>query len=288
MPIVCGVKFRGTNKAYYFSPDDMENIEEGEYVIVETARGKEMGGVVMAPTEIDPSEVVGELKPVLSRATPADRIEAQRLQMQEPQAMKKCEKEVKELGLDMKIIDAQYNYDGSRLTFYFTADKRVDFRELVRKLAHTFRTRIELRQVGVRDEAKIVGGLGCCGRPLCCATWLKDFSPISIRMAKEQNLPLSPMEISGLCGRLRCCLKFEHERYCKVKDRFPREGTEVTTEIGKGRITKINVLEETAHVAFENGTKLDLTLAQLRGEEPIGNPLDEKDKGFSNIRGEGR
>ncbi|MFO7918874.1 MAG: stage 0 sporulation family protein [Anaerolineae bacterium] len=282
MPIVCGVKFRGTNKAYYFSLGDVEDIEEGEYVVVETARGKEMGEVVMASKEIDPSEVVGELKPVVSHATPADRIEAQRLQMQEPEAMEKCKEQVEELGLDMKIIDAQYNYDGSRLTFFFTADKRVDFRELVRKLAHTFRTRIELRQVGVRDEAKIVGGLGCCGRPLCCATWLKDFSPISIRMAKKQNLPLSPMEISGLCGRLRCCLKFEHERYCKVKDKFPKEGTEVKTEMGKGRITKINVLEETARVALENGTKLDLTLAQLRGEEPIGNPLDEKGKGFSN------
>ncbi len=285
MPIVCGVKFRGTNKAYYFSPGDIENIEKGEHVIVETARGKEMGEVVMDPKEIDPSEVVGELKPVLSRATPADRIEAQRLQMQEPEALKKCEKQVEKFGLKMKIIDAQYNYDGSRLTFFFTADKRVDFRELVRKLAHIFRTRIELRQVGVRDEAKIMEGLGPCGRALCCATWLQDFSPISIRMAKEQDLPLSPMEISGLCGRLRCCLKFEYERYCEVKDKFPREGTEVKTEMGTGRITKINVLEETARVAFENGTKLDLTLAQLRGEEAIGNPLDEKERGFSNTRG---
>ena len=270
MPIVCGVQFRGTNKAYYFSPNDVEDLEEGEYVIVETSRGKEMGQVVMPPTEVDKSKVVGELKPVLSRATPADRIEAQRLQMQEAEAVEKCEEQVEKLGLKMKIIDAQYNYDGSRLTFFFTADKRVDFRELVRKLAHTFRTRIELRQVGVRDEAKIVGGLGCCGRPLCCATWLTNFSPISIRMAKTQDLPLSPMEISGLCGRLRCCLKFEHERYCKIKEKFPKEGTRVKTEMGTGRITKINVLEETAHVSFENGTKLDLTLAQLRGEEPIG------------------
>jgi cell fate regulator YaaT (PSP1 superfamily) len=257
----------------------VEDLEEGEYVVVETSRGKEMGQVVMAPTEVDESEVVGELKPVLSRATPADRIEAQRLQMQEPEAMKKCEEKVEELGLKMKIIDAQYNYDGSRLTFFFTADKRVDFRELVRKLAHIFRTRIELRQVGVRDEAKIVGGLGCCGRPLCCATWLTDFSPISIRMAKKQDLPLSPMEISGLCGRLRCCLKFEHDRYCRIKDKFPKEGTMVKTEMGTGRITKINVLEETARVSFENGTNLDLTLAQLRGEEPIG------DADASNVKG---
>ncbi|MEA3406966.1 MAG: stage 0 sporulation family protein [Chloroflexota bacterium] len=278
MPIVCGVKFRGTHKSYYFSPGDVEDIEKGEYVIVETSRGKEMGEVVMAPKKVDQSEVVGELKPVLSRAAPADRIEAQRLQMQEPEVVEKCGDQVDELGLKMKIIDAQYSYDGSRLTFFFTADERVDFRELVRKLAHVFRTRIELRQVGVRDEAKIMEGLGPCGRPLCCATWLKDFSPISIRMAKEQDLPLDPMEISGLCGRLRCCLRFEYERYCEVKGKFPKEGAEIETEMGKGRITKINVLTETARVSFENGTKLDLTLGQLRGEEPIGILLDDKER----------
>ena len=235
MPIVCGIRFRGTGKVYYFSPGEIQDLQTDDYVIVETARGVELGQVIMPAVEVDQAEIVAELKPVLRRASPADLLDAEGFRQQEPGAVIKCKELAAKLGLAMKIISAEYNYDGTRLTFFFTAEQRVDFRELVRELAHAFRTRIELRQVGVRDEAKIMGGIGKCGRPLCCASWLTEFCPVSIRMAKQQDLPLSPMEISGLCGRLLCCLEYENGYYQEVKGRFPKVGKNIETPLGPGR-----------------------------------------------------
>lgn len=269
MPIVCGIKFRGAGKVYYFLPGEVQDLRVNDQVIVETARGVEMGRVVMAPREVDQSEIVGELKPILRRATPADLLDAQNFRQQEPEAAKKCRELAAKFNLPMKIVGAEYNYDGTRLTFFFTAEQRVDFRELVRELAHIFRTRIELRQIGVRDEAKILGGIGKCGRQLCCATWLAEFCPVSIRMAKHQDLPLSPMEISGLCGRLLCCLDYENDYYQEVKGRFPKVGKAIETALGPGKVVKVSVLKETVSILLEDGSTVELTADQLVGGSPI-------------------
>ncbi|MCD6521114.1 MAG: stage 0 sporulation family protein [Anaerolineae bacterium] len=263
MPIVCGIKFRRGGKVYYFSPGDIPDLQVGDHVIVETAKGKELGQVVIAPKEVDESELVGELKPILHRATQLELLEAERYKHQEPEAMAKCKEQVAKFQLPMKIVGAEYSYDGSRLTFFFTAEQRVDFRELVRELAKIFRTRIELRQIGVRDEAKLLGGLGKCGRPLCCATWLTEFNPVSIRMAKQQDLPLSPMEISGLCGRLLCCLVYENDFYQEVKSKFPKVGKMVNTPYGPGKVIKVSVFKETVSILLEDGSTLELTAEEL-------------------------
>ncbi len=268
MPIVCGVRFRETGKVYFFSPGDL-SIEQDEYVIVETSRGDELGQVIQAPHSVDASEVVGELKPVLRIATTIDLLEAEKHRQKEDGAVTICQEQVERYGLKMKIVSAEYSYDGSRLTFFFTADKRVDFRALVRDLARTFKTRIELRQIGVRDEAKMVGGLGPCGRSLCCSTWLTQFSPVSIRMAKQQNLPLSPMEISGLCGRLLCCLTYEDDYYREIKGRFPKVGRTIDSPYGPAKVTRVCVLKEAVTLLLEDGTKVDLTAGQLSGEESL-------------------
>jgi len=268
MPIVCGVRFRGTCKAYYFDPGDLD-IRLNDYVIVETARGKEMGQIVLPGLAGEESKIVGQLKPILRRATTADLLEAQHYQRQEAEAVEKCKEQVVQFDLPMKVVSAEYNYDGSRITFFFTSEQRVDFRELVRELARTFKTRIELRQIGVRDEAKSIGGFGKCGRPLCCATWLTDFNPVSIRMAKQQDLPISPMEISGLCGRLLCCLGYENAFYDETKSKFPKVGKTAETPLGPAKIIGVNVFEETTRVLLEDGTIYELTVEQLEGHEPI-------------------
>jgi cell fate regulator YaaT (PSP1 superfamily) len=269
MPIVCGIKFRGTGKVYHFAPGDLKDLQVDDNVIVETARGVEMGQVAVPSMEITESEVVAELKPILRLATPADLLDAQSFREQEPSAVAKCRELVTKSNLPMKVVGAEYNYDGSRLTFYFTSEQRVDFRDLVRELAHVFRTRIELRQIGVRDEAKMMGGMGKCGRSLCCATWLTEFCPVSIRMAKQQDLPLSPMEISGLCGRLLCCLDFENSYYQEVKGRFPKVGKSIETPMGPGKAIHVSALRETVTVLFEDGTTLELTAEQLAGKAPL-------------------
>jgi cell fate regulator YaaT (PSP1 superfamily) len=268
MPLVCGIKFRGSAKVYYFSPAEYE-IADGDYVLVETARGRELGQVAGALREVPETEVVGELKPVLAKATAAELVEAERYRQMEAAAISQSDDQVLRHNLPMKIVGAEYGYDGSRLTLFFTSDKRVDFRDLVRELAHTFKTRIELRQIGVRDEAKLIGGVGKCGRPLCCATWLTHFSPVSIRMAKQQDLPLSPMEISGICGRLLCCLCYEDDFYRQVKGRFPRVGKTVDTPLGPARVIKVSVFSETVRLLFEDGSIIEVTAAQLNGEEPM-------------------
>jgi cell fate regulator YaaT (PSP1 superfamily) len=269
MPIVCGVRFRGAGKIYYFSPDQIQDLAVNDQVIVETARGIEMGQVAMASQEMPPDKVVGQLKPVMRRATTADLLDAQRYRAKEDEAVALCKEQVARSNLPMKVVQAEYNYDGTRLTFCFTSEQRVDFRELVRELAHLFKTRIELRQIGVRDEAKLTGGIGKCGRPLCCATWLSEFAPVSIRMAKQQDLPLSPMEISGLCGRLLCCLAYESDFYKEVKGKFPKVGKMIDTPAGPARIVKIHVFKETADALLEDGSVLELTADQVSGKEPI-------------------
>ncbi len=274
MPIVCGVKFKGTCKAYYFSPGDVADLKINDYVVVETSRGKEMGLVTLPLREVDDKKIVGQLKPITRRATPIDLLDAQSFQRQEAQALATCREHAEHANLPMKVVDAEYNFDGSRLTFYFAAEDRVDFRDLVRDLAHIFKTRIELRQIGVRDEAKILGGLGRCGRALCCATWLSEFYPVSIRMAKAQDLPLSPEEISGQCGRLLCCLGYENTYYQEIKGRFPKVGKLLQTPLGTGKVIKVSVLRETVTVLFDDGSTAEFTADQASGAAPIEPPKD--------------
>jgi len=270
MPIVCGVKFRGRGKVYFFSPGSIENLEANDYVVVQTVRGRELGRVAAPYFQVGDDEIVGVLKPILRQATAADLLDAWYYRSKEAEAVATCKEQAGKFHLPMKIVSAEYNYDGARLTFFFTSEQRVDFRELVRELARVFKTRIELRQIGVRDEAKIIGGLGRCGRPVCCATWLTGFCPVSIRMAKQQNLPLSPMEISGLCGRLLCCLGYENDFYKEVKGRFPKVGKVISTPCGTAKVIRVSVLKETATVLLGDGSTVDLTAEQLAGKAPIG------------------
>lgn len=278
MPNVCGVTFRGNNKVYDFAIDPALNIAVNDYVIVDTARGQELGKVVRPAHEIAPGEAVGELKPVLRLATTADLLSAERYRLQEEEAMNTCRERVTASGLPMKVVGGEYSYDGSHLTFYFTSEERVDFRNLVRELARIFKTRIELRQVGVRDEARAVGGVGKCGRPLCCATWLDSFAPVSIRMAKAQNLPLSPNEISGLCGRLLCCLNYEYDYYREVAGRFPKVGKTVESPLGPAKVTYVSVLKETVELLLEDGSRVEMTAEQFSGQEPFEPPTPEQSK----------
>jgi len=267
MPLVVGVRFRPATKMYYFSPAHLKDLQQGSYVVVETARAQELAKVVMPPKELPQEEIVGRLKPVLREATALDMTNATYYAAQADAALEKCRAKVAESGLPIKVISAEYNFDGSHLVFAFTAEKRVDFRAVVRDLARLFRTRIELRQVGVRDEAKIIKGLGLCGRHLCCATHLCEFIPVSIRMAKLQGLPLSPMEISGMCGRLLCCLTYENECYKEAKGRMPRVGERVHTEDVVGEVRGCNVIKETVKVRLDSGTTVELPLEQLKVEK---------------------
>ena len=242
MTKVVGVRFRNVGKIYYFSPKDYE-IKTGDHVIVETARGIEYGKVVLAPREVGEEDVVHPLKEVLRVATKEDDERETQNRVREREAFKICQKKIREHGLEMKLIDAEYTFDNNKVLFYFTADGRIDFRELVKDLAAVFRTRIELRQIGVRDETKIRGGLGICGRPLCCSTYLTEFAAVSIKMAKEQNLSLNPTKISGVCGRLMCCLTNEEETYEVLNSQLPSVGDMVTTSDGlTGVVQSLSVL----------------------------------------------
>ena len=263
MPNVIGIRFKPVTKIYYFAPNGFEDLEEGEYVIVETSRGREVGYVVQPLQEVPNEKVVGQLKNVIGRATAWDMLQMVSFRAKGAEVLEKCRQKVAEYGLPMKLVRAEYNYDGSRLLFFFTSEKRVDFRELVRELARTFRTRIELRQIGVRDEAKLLGGVGCCGRTQCCSSWLNDFHPVSIKMAKQQNLPLSPMEISGACGRLLCCLSYENDFYCEAKMNLPRRGEQVVTEHGPGKVTNVNVLKDSVTVLLENEVTVEILAEDL-------------------------
>lgn len=251
MTKVIGVRFRTAGKIYYFGPKDIE-FKRSEHVIVETARGVEFGTVVLPNMDVDDEKITQPLKNVIRKATNDDIEREKRNREKEKDAYKICQEKILKHGLEMKLINAEYTFDNNKVLFYFTADGRVDFRELVKDLASVFRTRIELRQVGVRDETKILGGMGICGRPLCCHTYLSDFAPVSIKMAKEQSLSLNPAKISGICGRLMCCLQNESQVYEELNRKLPRVGETVTAFDGlKGEVRDINVLKQTVKVVVE-------------------------------------
>ena len=248
MITVIGVRFRTAGKIYYFDPAGRK-VKTGDHVIVETARGIEYGYVVLGNREVDESKVVPPLKPVIRMATAEDEAVETKNKNKEKEAFKICQDKIKKHNLEMKLIDAEYTYDNNKVLLYFTADGRIDFRELVQDLASVFKTRIELRQVGVRDETKIMGGIGICGRALCCHSYLSEFIPVSIKMAKEQNLSLNPTKISGVCGRLMCCLKNEEETYEVLNSKLPNTGDYVTTNDGlKGEVQSVNVLRQLVKV----------------------------------------
>ena len=255
MPTVVGIRFKKACKIYYFDPAE-SGVAKGDHAIVETARGVEYGEVVIGPLEVDESSIVPPLKPVMRKATAEDDLKLAENKIREKEAFNICLRKIKNHELPMRLIDVEFTFDVNKIIFYFTADGRIDFRELVKDLASVFRTRIELRQIGVRDEAKMLGGIGSCGRPLCCATFLGDFEPVSIRMAKDQNLSLNPTKFSGSCGRLMCCLKYENHLYCKgcgngnrrERVEIPKMGALVATPLGEGKVVGINRGQHTASV----------------------------------------
>ena len=250
---VTGVRFRQAGKVYYFDPKNLK-LERGSHVIVETARGIEYGTVIVPPKDITDDEVVQPLKAVIRVATPEDDRIEEKNHEKERDAYKICLEKIEKHGLAMKLVQAEYTFDNNKLLFYFTADGRIDFRELVKDLASVFRTRIELRQIGVRDETKIMGGIGICGRELCCSSWLGDFQPVSIKMAKDQSLSLNPTKISGICGRLFCCLKYEHDVYAEAIDAMPVVGALVKVDEAKGKVIEVNPLLEQVRIEFNDKT----------------------------------
>lgn len=250
---VIGVRFKKAGKIYYFDPQDL-NVEKDSYVIVETARGIEFGQCVIGEKMIDESEIIAPLKTVIRVADENDIAKHKENKEKEEEALRICTEKIWDHKLDMKLIDVEYTFDNNKVIFYFTADGRVDFRELVKDLATIFKTRIELRQIGVRDEAKSIGGLGPCGRSLCCSSWLGDFQPVSIKMAKDQSLSLNPTKISGICGRLFCCLKYEHDVYVEAIEKVPPVGAIVKVDGNKGKIIETNPLLEQAKVEFNDKT----------------------------------
>ena len=255
---IVGVRFRNAGKIYYFGPGNLD-LTAGMHVIVETARGVELGTVMIPTREVNDDSVIQPLKPVIRIATEADEKTALKNREKEKEAFKICLEKIAKHKLDMKLVEAEYTFDNNKLLFYFTADGRVDFRELVKDLAGVFKTRIELRQIGVRDETKILGGIGICGRVLCCHSHLSEFIPVSIKMAKEQNLSLNPGKISGVCGRLMCCLKHEEETYEELNRRLPNTGDYVTTDDGlKGEVSSVNVLRQLVKVLVEVNDEKEL------------------------------
>jgi cell fate regulator YaaT (PSP1 superfamily) len=259
---VVGVRFKKSGKIYYFDPDNFD-IDLNSNVIVETARGVEFGLVVIPEREVSEDEIVAPLKKVIRIAADEDRKHAEENKKKEEEAFSKCLQKIKEHNLGMKLIDVEYTFDNNKVLFYFTADGRVDFRELVKDLAAIFKTRIELRQIGVRDESKMMGGIGICGRPLCCCTFLGEFQPVSIKMAKEQGLSLNPTKISGACGRLMCCLKYEQEAYEDILQRIPKIGAIVDTPEGQGVVMDANLLKEYVKVRLDKGNETDLKIYSI-------------------------
>ncbi len=274
---VIGVRFRNVGKIYYFSPLDFD-IYTGDHVIVETARGIEYGTVVLAPRDVEDDKVVQPLKDVLRVATPEDDEQEAANRVKEKEAFNICLEKIRNHELEMKLIDAEYTFDNNKVLFYFTADGRIDFRELVKDLAAVFKTRIELRQIGVRDETKILGGIGICGRPLCCHTYLSEFAPVSIKMAKEQNLSLNPTKISGTCGRLMCCLKNEQETYEYLNRRLPAVGDFAVTPDGlKGEVQSVNVLRQLVKVLVQVD-KDEVDLQEFKVDDLVFQTKSKKEK----------
>ena len=262
MAEIVGVRFKRAGRVYYFDPTDIE-LKVSDHVVVKTTRGLELGQVVIAPEQVLASEVETPLKPVVRKAEPEDIERAQEFKETEREALSECGKLIAKLNLPMKLLSAEYNFDGSRLTFFFSAAERVDFRELLRELAKRFKTQVQLRQVGPRDETKLIGGFGRCGRPLCCMSFLSEFAPVSIKMAKAQDLPLNPMKISGVCGRLLCCLTYENEQYQAMKEKLPKKGQRVSTASGVATVVGGNPLKETVLVKLESEATLELPLSEI-------------------------
>lgn len=266
---VVGVRFKKAGKIYYFDPNGLD-ITDNEYVIVETVRGVEFGKAVIGRKQVEENDVVLPLKKVLRIADQKDRLIVDENKKAAKEAYDVCFTKVTAHGLDMKLVDVEYTFDRNKIIFYFTADGRVDFRELVKDLASIFRTRIELRQIGVRDEAKLLGGIGPCGRMLCCSTFLGDFEPVSIKMAKDQNLSLNPSKISGLCGRLMCCLKYENDEYESAKEQLPDLGQVIQTPTGSGRVIGLNILERVLQVELAGKERVvEYTLDELQNEGAV-------------------
>ena len=263
MPVVVGVQFNPVTKIYHFGANQLLTLAHGDPVIVETSKGTEIAQVVEPPHLIDDKDVVGEMKHVLRRASAWDMVQRDIWARKEQEALSICRMKAREHKLDIKIVRCDYNYTGGRLLIYFSSESRVDFRTLVRELARIFRTRIEMRQIGVRDEAKLLDGVGKCGRQLCCTSWLREFTPVSIRMAKNQQLPLNPEEISGVCGRLLCCLSYEDAHYKEQNKKMPKLGSEVITPQGVGRVRHLHPLKETVTVFLESNAIAEFTVDEL-------------------------
>lgn len=262
MAKVIGVQFQNNGKVYYFNPGGLE-LHAGDYVIVDTERGEDLAEVTLESFDFQPTEKDPPLKDILRAATEQDIRTASENRAREKEAFSICQKKIQEHKLEMKLVSVEYAFDGNKILFYFTANGRVDFRSLVKDLASVFKTRIELRQIGVRDEARMLGGLGPCGRPICCRAFLNDFQPVSIKMAKEQNLSLNPTKISGVCGRLMCCLKYEQDQYEQVRKKMPKVGREVGTPDGKGTVTELNIVRETVSVRIANGDSSEIKVYPL-------------------------
>ena len=263
MPTVVGIKFKDVTKMYFFDPGQYQDLTKNDPVVVETSVGEELGWVIMPPSAVSDDKIKGTLKTVVRRATSVDLAMLEEYRQRGPIALAKCREKAADLDLRMKVIKAEYSFDGQRLLFSFTSEERIDFRELVRVLARSFKTRIEMKQIGARDEAKLTGGFGRCGRPLCCSSWLTEFHPVSIKMAKQQDLPLAPTEISGVCGRLLCCLSYENKQYAEIKQAMPRVGSQVTTPEGKGRIVGLNILTESVMVELQSELMVEVRVADL-------------------------
>lgn len=266
MAEIVGVRFKRAGKVYYFDPAGID-LKENDYVVVETTRGLELGQVVISPQQVLASDVNKPLKPVVRKAEPGDIKRAQELEAKEREALVECGNLINKLNLPMKLLSAEYNLDGNRLTLYFSAAERVDFRELVRELARRLKVKVDMRQTGPRDEAKLMGGIGRCGRLLCCASFLSEFAPVSIKMAKEQDLPLNPMKISGVCGRLMCCLVYENELYHLMKEKLPKNGQTVSTAMGIAKVVSSNPLKETVLVELESEATVELPLSEITIED---------------------
>ena len=277
MAKIVGIRFKNTAKVYYFAPGK-EKFKKGDGVIVETARGVEFGTVSIEVKDVDDSEIVQPLKPIIRKATQADLDRLKKNEEKAPEAVKVCNEKIAARGLEMKLINAEYTFDGSKIIFYFTAPGRIDFRDLVKDLASVFRIRIELRQIGIRDETRLLGGIAPCGRPCCCASCMSDFKKVSIKMAKTQGLSLNPSKISGLCGRLMCCLAYENDYYKDVYKKMPKIGSEVVSPDGKGTVISVNMLTYNVKVKIESKdgslTYKDFKLEQLKSIKS--NTDDEK------------
>jgi Uncharacterized homolog of PSP1 len=278
MPTIVGVRFKKAGKVYYFSPKDIQ-FQENDGVIVETIRGVEYGRIIIPNRDVDDSEIIGHLKEVIRKATQEDTEQYQKNLEKKAEAMQICKEKIAKHNLQMKLIDVEFTFDNSKVIFYFTAEGRIDFRELAKDLASVFRIRIELRQIGIRDVTKMIGGLGSCGMPCCCNNHLDDFARVSIKMAKIQNLSLNPSKISGLCGRLMCCLKYENEHYTETSKMMPKVGSEIITPVGKAIVEDVDLLKRKVKAKIEkgdNGIEIkEFDLKDIKSKVTIADAADE-------------